>query len=67
MTRSIGGVLTPDALAALYGRDRHRTVDLAELRRLLERVAFDLEHGWPEAAQDALSRALRLLADEGAP
>ena len=31
------------------------------LRHLLERARDDLVHGWPEAALDALGRALRLL------
>jgi hypothetical protein len=35
----------------------------AELRDLLERAAYDLRHGWPEAAYDAIGRALRLLGD----
>ena len=36
-------------------------LDLAELRDLLERARYDLEHGWPEAALDCIGRALRLL------
>ena len=34
-----------------------------EIRTLLERAQFDLEHGWSEAAIDCLGRALRLLND----
>jgi hypothetical protein len=33
----------------------------AELRSLLERAAYDLRQGWPEAAYDCIGRALRLL------
>ena len=40
-----------------------REIATAEVLDLLERAAFDLEHGWPEAALDNLARALRLLAD----
>lgn len=32
------------------------------VRILLERARFDLERGWPEAAYDALCRALALLS-----
>ena len=32
------------------------------VRLLLERARYDLERGWPEAARDALSRALTLVA-----
>ena len=32
------------------------------VRALLERARLDLERGWPEAAYDALGRALALLA-----
>ena len=32
------------------------------VRLLLERARYDLERGWPEAALDALSRALTLVA-----
>ncbi len=39
----------------------------AHLRSLLSRARFDLEHGWPEAAVDALGRALRLLEGRKTP
>ncbi len=32
------------------------------VRILLERARYDLDRGWPQAAHDALSRALVLLA-----
>ena len=32
------------------------------VRLLLERARYDLERGWPEAALDALNRALALVA-----
>ena len=41
--------------------DNAREIAPAEVLDLLERAAFDLEHGWPEAALDNLARALRLL------
>jgi len=34
-----------------------------ELLGLLERAEADLRNGWPEAAQDALGRARKLLSD----
>ncbi|MDA8348953.1 MAG: hypothetical protein M0038_09145 [Pseudomonadota bacterium] len=34
-----------------------------QIRTLLERARFDLEHGWVEAALDCLDRAMRLLRD----
>lgn len=34
--------------------------ELAELRDLLNRAMADLRVGWPEAAYDAIGRALRL-------
>lgn len=39
------------------------TSDLTTIRSLLHRARFDLEQSWPEAAYDALCRALRLLED----
>ncbi|HEX5461067.1 MAG TPA: hypothetical protein VFX20_13970 [Steroidobacteraceae bacterium] len=35
----------------------------AELHDLITRALNDLEQGWPEAAYDALGRALRLLGE----
>jgi len=40
---------------------------VTELRDLLTRAIYDLEQGWPEAAYDALGRALRLLGEAPAP
>ena len=40
---------------------------LEELRDLLERAAYDLAHGWPEAALDCIGRALRLFEPAEAP
>ena len=40
---------------------------MTRLRSLLNRARFDLEHGWPEAAVDALGRALRLLEGRKTP
>lgn len=33
------------------------------VRFLLQRALFDLDHGWPEAAYDALARAAEMLRD----
>lgn len=33
------------------------------LRALLERALYDLDHGWPDAARDAVGRALELLRE----
>ncbi len=38
-----------------------RSAAIAEARELLDRAACDLEHGWPEAALDAIGRAHRVL------
>ncbi len=46
----------------LMPRSVHLAV-IAEVRTLLERALFDLEHDWHEAAYDCLGRALRLLPD----
>ncbi len=35
----------------------------AEVRTLLERALYDLNHDWPAAAHDCIGRALRLLSD----
>jgi hypothetical protein len=42
-------------------------VSAGEALDLLERAAFDLRQGWPEAALDAAARALRMLESEHAP
>ena len=34
---------------------------IAETLELLDRAIYDLEHGWPEAATDAIGRARRLI------
>ena len=34
---------------------------IAEALALLERAAYDLRQGWPEAALDAASRAVKVL------
>ena len=39
-------------------------VNTAEALDLLERAAFDLRHGWPEAALDAAARAVEVLRKE---
>ena len=44
----------------LMPRSVHLAV-IAEVRTLLERALFDLEHDWHEAADDCFGRALRLL------
>lgn len=50
-------VTFPRLLAGL-----RRRPDLAQVRDLLERATYDLEHGWPDAAYDCIRRAQRLLA-----
>lgn len=40
------------------------SVSAAEALDLLERAAFDLRHGWPEAALDAAARAVEVLRKE---
>jgi hypothetical protein len=37
---------------------------MSELRGLIERAIYDLEHGWPDAAYDAIGRAWRLLGEQ---
>lgn len=40
------------------------SVSAGEALDLLERAAFDLRHGWPEAALDAAARAVEVLREE---
>ena len=46
----------------LMPRSVHLAI-VAEVRTLLERALFDLEHDWPETAYGCLGRVLRLLPD----
>lgn len=40
------------------------SVSAGEALDLLERAAFDLRQGWPEAALDAAARAVEVLREE---